>query len=251
MGAGLRTGAKATEQPPDPKVSAPAPDSTELGRDALESVFFGSVDTRASIARDRLIKHGPASLNIDQRCDFVKVLLSLEARRPEVVRQLRDGRSYLAEALDSDSEILHAMESTGLSDSPSAYVAELGYSLEDIALSGIQQLVNAPNVGGRLISSHWRVVHLGPCDGSLVLSDRPLVRLFDYEHPKASWFLPLSPKAVFYAANCPEDFDRLTPRKLAKLLNVNSVRQVQKYVFCVDDSHNRLLEKHLPPRDRA
>ena len=29
MGAGLRTGAQATEQPPDPKVSAPAPDSTD------------------------------------------------------------------------------------------------------------------------------------------------------------------------------------------------------------------------------
>ena len=105
-------------------------------------------------------------------------------------------------------------------------------------------------IGGRLINSHWRIVHLGPGDGSLVLSDRPLVRLFGYEHPKASWFLPLGPRAVFCAVNCPKDFDRLTPRKLARSLNVDSVRQVQKYAFCVDGGHNRLLERHLPPRDR-
>ena len=30
MGAGLRTGAKATDMPPDPTVGAPAPDSTEV-----------------------------------------------------------------------------------------------------------------------------------------------------------------------------------------------------------------------------
>ena len=37
MGAGLRTGAKATEQPPDPKVSAPAPDSTISAPIGVES----------------------------------------------------------------------------------------------------------------------------------------------------------------------------------------------------------------------
>ena len=156
----------------------------------------------------------------------------------------------MAEALDSDSEILHAMETEGLSGSSSAYVEKLGISLGDRALSNIQQLVDNKKIGGRLINSHWRIVHLGPGDGSLVLSDRPLVRLFGYEHPKASWFLPLGPRAVFCAANCPKDFDRLTPRKLARSLNVDSVRQVQKYAFCVDGGHNRLLEKHLPPRDR-
>ena len=223
----------------------------ELGRDALEHVFFGDVDTKGSIARNRLLKDGPASLNIDQRCDFARLLLSLETRRPEVVRQLRAGRHYLAETLDSDSEMLHAMETEGLSGSPSAYAAELGISLEDRALSNIQRLVDNPKIGGRLINSHWRVVHLGLYDGSLVVSDRPLVRLFGYDHPKASWFLPLGPKVVFYAANNPEDFDRLTPRKLAKSLNVDSVRQAQQYVFCVDESHSKLLEKHLPPKDRA
>lgn len=201
-----------------------------------------------AVVRDRLLNDGPESLDNDQRCDFARLLLSLEARRPATVQKLRDGGSYLAEALDSDPEILQAMESEGLSGSPSAYYEEQAGPLEDRALSNIQQLVDNPRIGVSLINSHWQVVHLRSRDGTLVLSDRPLVRFFGYDHPKASWFLPLSPKAIFYAANCPQDFERWTPQKLAKYSNIKSVGQVQKYVFCVDATHNRLLEKHLSSR---
>ena len=223
----------------------------EDGSDVLERVFFGAIDTPGAVARDRLLKDGPKSLDNDQRCDFARLLLSLEARRSPIVKALRDGGSYLAKTLDSDPEILHAMESEGLSGPPSAYYEEQDGPLEDRALSNIQRLVDNPRIGGKLINSHWRVVHLGPRDETLVLSDRPLVRLFGYDHPRASWFLPLCPKAVFYAANCPKDFERLTPHKLAKSLNIDSVSQAQKYVFCMGDSHNRLLEKHLSSRDGA
>ena len=104
-----------------------------------------------------------------------------------------------------------AIEAEGLSGSPSALLAELGISLEDRALGNIQGLVDYPRIGGRLINSHWRLVRLGPREGTLVLSDRPLARLFGYEHPKASWFLPLGPKVMFYAARKPSDFERLIP----------------------------------------
>ena len=220
----------------------------EDGGDVLERVFFGAIDTPGAVARDRLLRDGPASLDNDQRCDFARLLLSLEARRSPIVQKLRDGGSYLAEALDSDSELLHAMETEGLSDPPSTHYEEQAGPLEDRALSNIQQLVDNSRIGGRLINSHWRVVHLGPRDGTLVLSDRPLIRLFSYDHPKASWFLPLGPKVVFYAANCPQDFVRVTLQKLAKSSNISSAVQAQKFVFSVDASHNRLLEKHLSSR---
>ena len=50
-----------------------------------------------------------------------------------------------------------------------------------IAAMEAKHLVDNPKVGDRLINSHWRLVRLGPCEGTLVLSDRPLVRLFGYE----------------------------------------------------------------------
>ena len=217
----------------------------EDGRDALEQKCFGDIDAQGAVARDLLLEDGPASLDNDQRCDFARLLLSLEARRSPIVKRLRDGRSYLANAVDNGPEILDAMDAEGLWGSPSAYVAELSISLEDRALGNIQGLVDNPRIGGRLINSHWRIVRLGPRDGTLVLSDRPLVRLFGYDQPKASWFLPLGPKAIFYAANFPSDFERLTSQKLAKALNVSSAGQAQKYVFCMDGSHAKWLGKHL------
>ena len=214
-------------------------------QDALEKDFFGEIDDRGAAARDGLILDGAQSLSDRQKQDFVKLLLSLEARRPPTVQKLRDGRSFLAEAIDDDPEISHEMEAGGLSGSTSERMS----GLEDLTLSFIQGLVNDPNVSSRVVSLSWRVVRLGMWDGTFVLSDRPLFRLFGTYHPKASWFLPLNPKTAFYAANCSWDFERLTTRKFAKSLNVDSVRQAEKYVFCVDDSHNRLLEKHLPPTD--
>ena len=218
------------------------------GRDAIERVFFGDVDSNGAAARDLLLEKGPDSLDSDQRCDFARLLLSLEARRLPVVRRLREGRSFLANAIDNDPEIIDAIEAEGRSGSASALLAELGISLEDRALGNIQGLVDYPRIGGRLINSHWRLVRLGPREGTLVLSDRPLVRLFGYEHPKASWFLPLGPKVMFYAARKPSDFERLTPRRLAKSLNVSSAGQAQKYVFCVENSHTDWLGKHLNSR---
>jgi phosphoglycolate phosphatase-like HAD superfamily hydrolase len=72
----------------------------QLGRDALEKVFFGDIDTKGAKARDRLLAGGPRNLNADQRCDFARLLLSLDARRRATVSDLRvTGPRHIAESL--------------------------------------------------------------------------------------------------------------------------------------------------------
>ena len=173
------------------------------GTDVLERKFFGDVDTRGALARERLLTDGRRSLNHEERCDFARFLLSLEARRPPIVRRLRDGSWNLADAIDNDPDIRREMKEQGLSSAPSEFLKERGFSFADRALSNIQGLVDNQRVGDRLIDMQWRVVRLGPHDGTFVLSDRPLVRLNGYEHRDAAWFLPLSPRSAFYAVNGP------------------------------------------------
>ena len=176
--------------------------SHSLGRDALEKVFFGHIDAKGAAVRDRLVAAGPRSLNDDQRCDFARLLLSLDVRRPAIVATLRHaGPRHIAASLDGDPEIIAAMVREGLAGPPSTYIEQLGMCLEDRALATIQQLVDNPEVGGRLINAHWHMVRLGLIDGTLVLSDRPLIRIRGYEHPGAAWVLPLTPKAAFVAVN--------------------------------------------------
>ena len=182
----------------------------------------------------------------DHRCDFARLLLSLEARRPAIVRRLRNyGTQYLSDAVDSDPDIQREMTNEGLAGSPSKFLEEQNISLEDEAVGSIQQLVDNPKIGGRLINMSWRVVHLDPFDKSLVLSDRPLVRTYGHGHPHEAWFLPLSPKAAFCALNDHGGSDLATPQRLAKRLNVASAGQAEKYVFCADDTHRCWLPKYL------
>lgn len=81
--------------------------SHNLGRDAIERIFFGEVDTKGAIARDLLLQSGPQSLTGEQRCDFARLLLSLDVRRPIIVEKLRnEGTETNKASFDSDPEIL-------------------------------------------------------------------------------------------------------------------------------------------------
>lgn len=109
-------------------------------------------------ARDVLLTDGAPKLSEDQRCDFARLLLSLDARRPAIVQRLRAGELYLANELDSDPIIRTAMADLAINEKPSSYVErELGWSLEDQALTLIQGLVDNPKVGKRLINAYWGV----------------------------------------------------------------------------------------------
>lgn len=224
-----------------------------LGCDAIEKVFFGDVDTKGAITRDILLQQGPDSLTEVQRCDFTRLLLSLDARRPENVKRLRtQGGSDLAASLDASPEVRAALAGKGISEDPSSYAeVELGWDFEDRALAVIQGLVNNPNVGGRLINAHWTVRRLDPYDGSLVLADRPLIRIHGYESPRATWVLPLTPHAVFISCVNQDDLKRLmnlSGSRFVKEANKSSAAQADRFVFCTDNSHGTWLERHLKPR---
>jgi Protein of unknown function (DUF4238) len=224
-----------------------------LGRDAIERVFFGDVDTKGAIARGILLEQGPNRLTEVQRCDFARLLLSLDARRPENVKRLRtQAASDLAASLDASPEVGAALAEHGIAEDPSAYAeVELGWDFEDRALAVIQRLVNNPKVGGRLINAYWTVRRLGRHDGSLVLADRPLIRIHGYESPGATWVLPLTPHAVFIACahqhNC-KRLMNLSDSRFVKEANTSSAAQADRFVFCTDTSHGTWLEKHLKPR---
>jgi len=145
-------------------------------RDAIETNIFQDIDTRGAKARNRLMESGPSGLSEDERCDFVRLLLSLEARRPVNVRKIREGRQFLVDSIDNNPGMRAIMAAEGLVETPSEYYErETGIFLEDDALTIIQSLVDNPKVGGKLINAHWLIIQLGRFDGSLVLSDRPLI----------------------------------------------------------------------------
>jgi Protein of unknown function (DUF4238) len=222
----------------------------KLGSDALERVFFGEIDRKGAEARNSLIENVPNQLSIEQRADFVRLLLSLDGRRPANVKRVRiEGREYFANGLNTDPQILAAMAQHGIHVAPSDYVENvLDVSLEDKALVGIQRLVDNPVVGKVLINAQWDLKKLGPSDGSFVLSDRPLIRIHGYDSPGATWLLPLTTKIAFLAVNHPQKLATLRSlpaHRFAIETNKRSALQAEQFVFSADKNHENWLGKYL------
>lgn len=222
----------------------------KLGRDAIERVFFSEIDNSGAIARQVLLNDGPTKMSIDQRIDFARLLLSLEARRPNIIERLRvDAAQTMVDGLDSDDEIARAMAKLGISEKPSElYERRTKVSFEDRALAIVQKLTDNPRVGGKLINGHWMIKKLGEYDGSFVLSDRPLIRLRGFDHPGAAWALPLTPKDAFVAVNHSANMQRVldaSPQRFCKLLNASSANQAERFVFSVNSSDEGWLRRRL------
>ena len=215
------------------------------GRDTLENRFFGGVDTRGARARDRILEAGPRALSEDERCDLVRLLFSLEVRSPATIESIRAAVTQLVESMDGDRELLDAMEREGECDAPSdRYAKQHDHTMGDrFLVNVIQHLVDNARIGGKLINACWTLVRLSERNGTLVLSDRPVVRLRE----RGAWFLPLEPKSALAVLPRDHTIDSNPAHRVAKRLNVESARQALKYVFAVESGHERLLSKHLAP----
>lgn len=225
------------------------------GKDAIERQFFGVIDGKGAVARDLILKYGPGKLTEEQRCDFARLLLSLEMRRPQNVAKARnEGPSYFISEIDNDPELQKLMAEEGIPGTPSSYAErERGVSFPDQALMSIQDVVDNAVVGKPLINASWHIVRLGPSDGTLVLADRPLIRHSGYNDPNAIWALPLTPKAAFLLVKHISNQARIrkiSPQRLAKWINANSVWQAEKYVFSTDKTNESWIEKYLAKKAR-
>ena len=112
-------------------------------------------------------------------------------------------------------------------------------------MANVQGLVDDRNYGPKFINWHWSVARARTGQGAFVLSDRPLIQKKAFDDPEAVWLLPLDPYTVFYASKQESRKTVTNGREFLKSLNKHSVQQADKYVFCIDASHETLLRKHM------
>lgn len=222
--------------------------------DLIERDTFGRVDGRGAIARDKLLDGGPSALDADEKHDFIRLLLSLDVRRPDVVKQLRGGGDYLRQKLDDDPEVQTLAAIFGLKEAPSKFLeAYHGTSFEDRSLRLIEKLTDSSRVSEIVVRSKWVVRRLSSSASEVVLSDRPLVRVGGTFTADFIWALPLKRDAVFFAtpnATIAEKIRRASERMVVHEVNAASVAQADRYVFStIDHAEDGWLAKRL--RERA
>lgn len=77
------------------------------------------------------------------------------------------------------------------------------------------------------------------------MSNRPLIRKYAFDHIETVWVIPLDRFTAFYASRRESAKTVTDGREFLKSVNKHSVQQADKYVFCLDTSHEPLLRKHL------
>ncbi len=221
--------------------------SDQLERD------FESIDTPGITARDRLLISGARSLSVEQRCDFARLLMSLEVRRPYNVGKVKVASKDLRRTIDDDPDILEAFIREGIVQTPSEWWDSQsidGLLHERSFASMIRNLTDRPDVGKRLINANWHIVELGNHDGTFLLTDRPLMRTKGFFDESAGWLwtLPLTPKHIFLATNRQAVLDNInksTRRRFCKQTNVSCAGQAERFVFAADVSHEHWVGKYL------
>ena len=224
------------------KIDAWMLDSHPLGRDALERLFFSPLDDEGAEARDILLDKGVQGLDVNYRCAFARLLLSLEVRKPQYIEQVYK----LSNDFDEDAELLSALEQEGESGTPSEWWrANAGYSVRDKLMTNFVGFSDNSKIGKSLINMKWTVSRVSKDSDSLILSDQPLIRFGGLDDPDVKWLLPLDPRSIFCASKYPVRLQKkFTPRDVREI-NVASAKQAQAYVFSVDRRHERWLGKHL------
>lgn len=219
--------------------------SSNLPVDTLEVRDFKQIDDRGAKIRDKLLVEGVKSLTVSDSMSFARLLMSLEARRPSVVSELRANGDSLRNELDADDELIEKLGLKTEDGSPSEfYERETGEFLEDRALQVCTSLSNEPHIGESLINGCWGVVHVDTSAGNFVLSDRPLIRYGSTDTDAFTWVLPLTPYAVF-VATAKEWQSRVTDQRLVKMINKDSASRADKYVFSTLASDQKWIKKYL------
>jgi len=120
-------------------------------------------------------------------------------------------------------------------------------------VAALQTLMDSELVGGQLNSMAWVVVPLRS-SYSLLTSDRPFVMTNGISGPDKHLGLPIGPRLLFIAADDPAEVQRLAQQghdALATVTNNLVVRQARKFVWGIDDSHLRFVERRLGEKLRS
>lgn len=224
------------------------------GPDFLERVSFEKIDRLGASAYRKLISDGVDAISRQQKHDFAKFLLSLEARRPEVLTQIRtSGVADIKQQLDSNSEIKGALARIDNNETPTQFYEKNLGSIEGETVQAVVEYLTEESVGfPAVMNSYWGIKKFSGRLG-LVLSDRPLIRYGASGSENSFWALPLCPEQLLIMAPSNHVFRSLLTQKPGELLrkaNISSVDNCDQYVFGVGWSEQKWLKKLFEQRDQ-
>jgi hypothetical protein len=194
----------------------------------LEGSFLNLVDSGAAKALDMLETGRMALMDGDQRSAWSRFIMRILHGTPEAVDRIS------AQAV----EMLRANFAPFAGDKE--HVART-------TVVSLQTVMDSKLLGEQLNGMAWEVVQL-QSSYSLLTSDRPIVMTNGIGGPQKHFAMPIGPRLLFIAADDPAEVQQLAQQNhdtLAEVTNNRVVRQARKFVWGLDDTQRRFVERRL------
>lgn len=226
-----------------------------MDKHAIEKVVLQRVDHEAAVVREKLLDGQLAALSSEERCAWVRFIMSLRLRQPSVVNSLRnDAAETLREKLAETPEDYESVAVSGTFPTLERWTeAAFPGAIENFGLSFFHELINDESIGNKLLHLTWWIWKFGEQDHSLLLGDNPCVFAGGIDNPNLTVMLPISPSVAFIATRGEEtayELSRASSKHLSRNFNDATLRQAQRYVYAVDDASHRFIKNRRPPKQK-
>jgi hypothetical protein len=213
----------------------------------LERRFLLRADNNAAEALDMLETGRVALMDGRQQSAWSRFLMRLLHGTPEAVSRFK---SKVAEHVAAAEDELRANYPSLRGPNDPEQYEDSGPDEGHLARTTVwtlQTLMDSKHLGEHLNRMAWVVAPL-QSSYSLLTSDRPLVMTNGISGPGKHLGMPIGPRLLFIAADDLAEGQQLARQdhnELTKLMNDSVVRQARKFVWGLDDSQLRFVEKRL------
>lgn len=215
---------------------------------ALETRYFTPhVDDPGAVVLQTIIATGISALTTDQRHLWVRYLMALRARTPEVIAQVKNtGKEMLQQELRRDPHEYEAVKIPGAPDLLEDCVAS--WYRDGFGMVTLPQIIDHSETHNELASMRWWCYDFRNSSVELLTSDRPLIWNGGTTGEQFFLALPITPRLGFFIAKNTQTENKLRnlgASTLARKFNESVIANAVEYVYGVHDGARRFIKTRL------
>jgi hypothetical protein len=222
-------------------------------REWFEQQFLKHVDDLASEVLSEIEAGNMAHLNAEQKSGWVRFLMTLRFRHPDLVAEMREaiGRIWAAHdgfTRESYAKIRSPTDPETFDDFIASLSPDGNIRVQmDLLVSGMDN----EQIGRHIMGMSWALIDLANSAYRLLTSDWPVELNLGAKVPTVS--LAIGPSLLFVASDSYDFLQMLTrmdPSILAQEMNRFAVSYARRYVFSSDESQATFIRNRMS-RDKA
>ncbi|MBE7728250.1 DUF4238 domain-containing protein [Komagataeibacter sp. FXV3] len=217
-------------------------------RQWFEQTFLKDTDDLASQALKEIMKGRLDALSIRQKSAWVRFIMSLELRHPDVVSEIRETIEVLWNKHDWFTKA--AYEAARSPIDPLTFNDYLDKSSPDgqtrAQVDLLVRFMDNLTIGRRIIGMPWAVLDVSTSVEHLLTSDWPVDLALG--GTPASVTLPISPTMLFMACADESIFEaisRSNQTEIVRTINEYVVSHARRYVFSSDETQESLIKNRM------